>query len=134
MTSPDRMAQARRINEEIAELQRRKQEVLEGRAGTATVAQLREQLHEVLTMTRSLPADFRQLRSMVEDRHKVIAREALGGLGTRFLAHTSGEAPSPATYSPAFQQTLWLPAAAFAAALAATFLLPKRAARPEGVA
>jgi hypothetical protein len=36
-----------------------------------------EQLREVLAMTRSLPADFRQLRSMVEDRHKVIAREAL---------------------------------------------------------
>ena len=31
----------------------------------------------MLAMTRSLPADFRQLRSMVEDRHKVIARDAL---------------------------------------------------------
>jgi hypothetical protein len=51
MTSPDRLAQARRIDEEIAELQRRKQEVLEGRGGTATVAQLREQLYEVLAMT-----------------------------------------------------------------------------------
>jgi len=30
-------------------------------------------------MTRSLPTDFRQLRSMVEDRHKVIAREPLAG-------------------------------------------------------
>src|SRR5215467_9728916 len=28
-------------------------------------------------MTRSLPADCRQLQSMVEERHKVIAREAL---------------------------------------------------------
>jgi len=77
MVSPDRFAQAQRIEEEIAELQRRKQEVLEGRGGTATIAQLAEQLREVLAMTRSLPADFRQLRSMVEDRHKVIAREAL---------------------------------------------------------
>ena len=77
MTSPDRFAQAQRIDEEIAELQRRKQEVLEGRGGAATVAQLSEQLREVLMMTRSLPADFRQLRSMVEDRHRVIAREAL---------------------------------------------------------
>ncbi len=77
MTSPDRFAQAQRIDEEIAELQLRKQEVLEGRAGTATAAQVSEQLREVLAMTRSLPADFRQLRSMVEDRHKVIAREAL---------------------------------------------------------
>ena len=77
MTSPDRFAQAQRIDEEIAELQRRKQDVLEGRSGTATVAQLGEQLREVLAMTSSLPADFRQLRSMVEERHKVIAREAL---------------------------------------------------------
>jgi len=77
MASPDRFAQAQRIDEEIAELQRRKEEVLTGRGGTATAAQLSEQLREVLMMTRSLPADFRQLRSMVEDRHKVIAREAL---------------------------------------------------------
>jgi hypothetical protein len=77
MTSPDRLAQARRIDEEIAELERRKEDVLEGRGGTATVAQLQEQLHEVLAMTRSLPADFRQLRSMVEGRHKVLARDAL---------------------------------------------------------
>ena len=70
-------AQADRIDEEIAELQRRKEEVLAGRGGTATVAQLGEQLREVLVMTRSLPADFRQLRSMVEERHKVIARDAL---------------------------------------------------------
>jgi hypothetical protein len=77
MTSPDRFAQAQRIDEEIAELQRRKQAVLAGRGGTATTAQLSEQLREVLAMTRSLPADFRQLRSMVEDRHRVIAREAL---------------------------------------------------------
>ena len=77
MTSPDRFAQAQRIEEEIAELKRRKQEVLEGRGDTATAAQLSEQLREVLAMTRSLPADFRQLRSMVEERHKVIARDAL---------------------------------------------------------
>jgi len=77
MTSPDRFAQAQRIDEEVAELQRRKQTVLEGRGGTATVAQLSEQLRELLAMTRSLPADFRQLRSMVEERHKVIARDAL---------------------------------------------------------
>jgi hypothetical protein len=77
MTSPDRFTQAQRIDEEIAELQRRKQKVLEGRGGATTAAQMNEQLREVLAMTRSLPADFRQLRSMVEDRHKVIAREAL---------------------------------------------------------
>ena len=58
MTSPDRFAQAGRIDEEIAKLQRRREEVLAGRGGTATVAQLGEQLREVLVMTRSLPADF----------------------------------------------------------------------------
>jgi hypothetical protein len=77
MTSPDRLAQAQRIDDEIAELHQRKQEVLEGRGGTATFAQMSEQLREVLAMTRSLPADFRQLRSMVEERHKMIARGAL---------------------------------------------------------
>ena len=77
MTSPDRVAQARRLDEEIEELQRRKQAVLDGHGGTATVAQMTEQLREVLAMTRSLPADFRQLRSMVEERHRLIAREAL---------------------------------------------------------
>ena len=44
--SPDRFAQAQRIDEEIAELQRRKQAVLEGRGGTATTAQLSEQLRD----------------------------------------------------------------------------------------
>jgi hypothetical protein len=77
MASPDRFAQAQRIDDEIGELQRRRRQVLAGHGSAATPAQLSEQLREVLTMTRSLPADFRQLRSMVEDRHKVIAREAL---------------------------------------------------------
>jgi hypothetical protein len=35
MTSPDRLAQARRIDEEIAELKRRKQEVLAMTAGSS---------------------------------------------------------------------------------------------------
>jgi len=77
MTSPDPFAQAQRIDLQIAELQLRRQAVLDGQGGSATAAQMSEQLREVLAMTRSLPADFRQLRSMVEDRHKVIAREAL---------------------------------------------------------
>jgi hypothetical protein len=42
MASPDRLAQAQRIDEEITELQRRKDEVLDGRGGTTTVAQLSE--------------------------------------------------------------------------------------------
>jgi hypothetical protein len=38
---------------------------------------MQEQLREILVMTRSMPADFRHLRSMVEQRHKTIARHAL---------------------------------------------------------
>jgi hypothetical protein len=77
LTSPDQAAQVQRIDLQIAELNRHRQAVLDGQGGSATTAQMTEQLREVLAMTRSLPADFRQLRSMVEDRHKVIAREAL---------------------------------------------------------
>jgi len=77
MASPDRQAQARRIDEEIEQLTRRREDILAGRARLATAEQMQEQLREILGMTRSLPADFRQLRSMVEQRHKAIARHAL---------------------------------------------------------
>jgi superfamily II DNA helicase RecQ len=77
MTSPDRQAQAFRIDEEIEQLTRRRQEIVAGRARLATVEQMQEQLREILVMTRSMPADFRHLRSMVEQRHKTIARHAL---------------------------------------------------------
>jgi hypothetical protein len=77
MASPDRQAQARRLDEEIEQLTRRREDILAGRARLATAEQMQEQLREILGMTRSLPADFRQLRSMVEERHKAIARHAL---------------------------------------------------------
>jgi Protein of unknown function (DUF3375) len=38
---------------------------------------MKQQLREILGMTRSLPADFRQLRTMVEDRHQEVARRAM---------------------------------------------------------
>ena len=37
---------------------------------------MKQQLREILAMTRSLPADLRQLRTMVEDRHQKLARRA----------------------------------------------------------
>ncbi len=77
MTSPDREAQVRRIDAEIEQLTRRREEIAAGRARLATVEQMQEQLREILAMTRSLPADFRYLRSMVEERHKAISRRAL---------------------------------------------------------
>jgi len=77
MTSPDRQAQAFRIDEEIEQLTRRREEIVAGRARLATIEQMQEQLREILAMTRSMPADFRHLRSMVEQRHKTIARHAL---------------------------------------------------------
>ncbi|MFE3558527.1 MFS transporter [Streptomyces sp. NPDC059193] len=58
----------------------------------------------------------------------------IAGLGAYFFSRTGHQIPSPATYTPAFQHTLWLPIAAFTAALAATFLMPKRAAHHDTTA
>lgn len=77
LTSVDRQAHAKRIQAEIDELTRRKKEVLAGQVPAATESQMLDQLREVLSATRTLPADFRQLRSMVEERHKAIARQSL---------------------------------------------------------
>lgn len=77
LASPDRATQLRRVDEEIAELQRRRQEIDAGRGQAASTSQMVEQLTEVLAMVRSLPADFRQLRTMVEERHRAVARKAL---------------------------------------------------------
>jgi hypothetical protein len=77
MASPDRAAQLRRVDEEIAELQRRRDEIDAGRGEAASTEQMREQVREVLAMIRTLPADFRQLWSMVEVRHRAIARRAM---------------------------------------------------------
>lgn len=77
MSNPNKEVQKLRIQAMIDELKRRYDSVEAGRGSAATVEQMREQLLEILTMTRSLPADFRRLRGMVEERHKAIARHAL---------------------------------------------------------
>ncbi|WP_163508982.1 DUF3375 family protein [Fodinicola acaciae] len=77
MTNPDREIQVRRIDAQIAELRNRRKEIATGRARLATVEEMRQQLREILAMTRSLPADFRQLRTLVEDRHQKVARRAM---------------------------------------------------------
>jgi hypothetical protein len=39
--------------------------------------EMRQQLREILAMTRSLPADFQQLHTLIEDRHQSVARHAM---------------------------------------------------------
>lgn len=77
MTDPDRDVQARRIDQQICELRKRRDDIAAGRVRLATLAEMKQQLREILAMTRSLPADFRQLRTMVEDRHQEVARQAM---------------------------------------------------------
>jgi hypothetical protein len=77
MTNPDREVQVRRIDEQIAELHKRREDIASGRARLATLEEMKQQMREILAMTRSLPADFRQLRTMVEDRHQQVARRAM---------------------------------------------------------
>jgi hypothetical protein len=77
MTSPDRRVQVRRIDRQIAELRKRREDIASGRVRLATLEEMKQQLREILGMTRTLPADFRQLRTMVEDRHQEVARRAM---------------------------------------------------------
>ena len=77
MTSPDRNVQVRRIDHQITELRKRRDDIASGRSRLATLEEMKQQLREILGMTRSLPADFRQLRTMVEDRHQEVARRAM---------------------------------------------------------
>lgn len=77
MTSPDRDVQVRRIDQQITELRKRRDDIASGRVRLATLEEMTQQLREILGMTRSLPADFRQLRTMVEDRHQEVARRAM---------------------------------------------------------
>lgn len=77
MTSPDRDVQVRRINRQISELRKRRDDIASGRVRLATLEEMKQQLREILGMTRSLPADFRQLRTMVEARHQEVARRAI---------------------------------------------------------
>ncbi|WP_221467028.1 DUF3375 family protein [Saccharopolyspora phatthalungensis] len=77
MTDPDRVVQVRRIDQQIVELRKRREDIASGRVRLATLEEMKQQLREILAMTRSLPADFRQLRTMVEDRHQEVSRRAM---------------------------------------------------------
>ncbi|MCS7480385.1 DUF3375 domain-containing protein [Umezawaea endophytica] len=77
MTNPNRDVQVRRIDQQITELRRRREDIASGRVRLATLEEMKQQLREILAMTRSLPADFRQLRTMVEDRHQEVARRTM---------------------------------------------------------
>lgn len=77
MTNPDREAQVRRIDKQVEDLQRRREEIATGRARLASTEEMRQQLREILAMTRSLPADFQQLHTLIEDRHQSVARRAM---------------------------------------------------------
>ncbi|MET4052609.1 hypothetical protein ABID81_001979 [Frigoribacterium sp. PvP054] len=76
LADPSREAQLTRLDEQIAELERRKAEI--ERHGTEPTAPdvLRRQVREVVRLTASLPEDFRQLGAMVEQRHREVARRA----------------------------------------------------------
>lgn len=83
ITDPSREAQVARLDQRIAELQRQRDEVASGRVRLASVEEMRHQLVEVLGMTRSLPADFRQLRSLIDERHQQVARRAMTDAPTK---------------------------------------------------
>ncbi|WP_454859588.1 DUF3375 family protein [Promicromonospora soli] len=76
LTNPDRKVQKERIKKQITELQQRMKAIDAG-ARLATVEEMQQQMREITTMIRSLPADFRRLRTMVEDRHQEVARQAM---------------------------------------------------------
>lgn len=77
MANPNKDVQLGRIDAQIAELKRQREDVSGGRVRGATLSEMQQQLREVLEMTRSLPADFRRLKAMVEDRHQEVARHAM---------------------------------------------------------
>jgi len=76
LADPSVEAQTARIDEQIAELQRRRDRIEQH--GTEPVGPdvLKRQVREVVRLTASLPEDFRQLSSMVEQRHREVARRA----------------------------------------------------------
>src|SRR5258708_20430870 len=77
MTSPDRNVQARRIDHQIAELRKRRDDIVSGRVRLATLDGMKQQLRPILWIAPSFPADFRQLRTMAEGRLQEVARRAM---------------------------------------------------------
>ncbi|GIT79516.1 hypothetical protein LLS1_11850 [Leifsonia sp. LS1] len=76
MADPDVGTQLARIDDEIAQLQARRERIAAGGLETVDGEAVRRQLREVLRLTASLPEDFRRLSAMVEQRHREVARRA----------------------------------------------------------
>jgi hypothetical protein len=91
LTDPTAQSQLDRLDREIAELQRRRDDIAEHGATEAAPETVARQVREVLRLTATLPEDFRQLGAMVEQRHREVARTASseavgkGALVDRFL-------------------------------------------------
>lgn len=91
LTDPTAQSQLDRLDREIAELQRRRDEIARHGASVAEPESVSRQVREVLRLTATLPEDFRQLGAMVEQRHREVARAASsqtvgkGALVDRFL-------------------------------------------------
>lgn len=83
MVNPDRSAQVKSIERQIEDLVKRRNDIASGRARLATIDEMRNQLHEVLSMTNSLPADFDSLRKIVEERHQAVSRRAFTDAPTK---------------------------------------------------
>ncbi|WP_423923849.1 DUF3375 family protein [Frigoribacterium sp. 2-23] len=76
LADPSADSQIARIDEQIAELERRRSEIEVFGTEPVSPDSLTRQVREVVRLTASLPADFRQLSSMVEQRHREVARRA----------------------------------------------------------
>ncbi len=76
-TNPDRDAQLEQIDEQIEQLRQRRAAIADGRARATTAEEQDQYLNEVLTMLRSMPADFAQLRERVESGHQEAVRRAM---------------------------------------------------------
>jgi hypothetical protein len=76
LADPDPASQVARLDAQIAELQRRRDEVERHGPVPATADVVSRQVREVVRLTASLPEDFRQLSAMVEQRHREVARQA----------------------------------------------------------
>ncbi len=76
MSNPSPEARVARVDEQIEQLQRHRDDIAAGRVRGATAEETGRQLGEVLRLTESLPEDFRHLGEMVEARHREVTRRA----------------------------------------------------------
>ncbi|WP_314101611.1 DUF3375 family protein, partial [uncultured Frigoribacterium sp.] len=76
LADPSVESQLGRIDAQLADLQRRRDRIEQHGTEPVPLDALSRQLHEVVRLTASLPADFRQLSAMVEQRHREVARRA----------------------------------------------------------